>query len=104
MSKLYYSTPTPALNTQLPFELHTLFYIANIELHSFILTITSIVPISPTDTEKIFPSDDPNITNLMVSHYDCEKQQKLRQFNLLKFKQCTEAPSNIQHITPESML
>ena len=33
----------------------------------------------------------------MVSHYDCEKQHNLRQFNLLNAKQCTEAPSNIQH-------
>ena len=33
----------------------------------------------------------------MVSHYDCEKQHNLHQFNLLNVKQCTEAPSNIQH-------
>ena len=33
----------------------------------------------------------------MVSHYDCEKQHNIRQFNLLNVKQCTEAPSNIQH-------
>ena len=33
----------------------------------------------------------------MVSHYDCEKQNNLRQFNILNVRQCTEAPSNIQH-------
>ena len=33
----------------------------------------------------------------MVSHYDCEKQHKLRQLNLSNVKPCTEAPSNIQH-------
>ena len=33
----------------------------------------------------------------MVSHYDCEKQHNLRQFNLLNVKQYTEAASNIQH-------
>ena len=33
----------------------------------------------------------------MVSHYDCEKQHNLRQFNLLNVKQCTDAPSNLQH-------
>ena len=33
----------------------------------------------------------------MVSHYDCEKQHNLRQFNLLNVKPCTGAPSNIQH-------
>ena len=33
----------------------------------------------------------------MISHYDCEKQHILRQFNFLNVKQCTEAPLNIQH-------
>ena len=33
----------------------------------------------------------------MVHHYDSETQHNLRQFNLLNVKQCTEAPSNIQH-------
>ena len=33
----------------------------------------------------------------MVSHYDCAKQHNLGQFKLLNVKQCTEAPSNIQH-------
>ena len=47
--------------------------------------------------ENNLPSDDPNITNLMNSHYDCEKQHNLRQFNSLNVNQCTEAPSNIQH-------
>ena len=38
----------------------------------------------------------------MVSHYDCEKQHNLRQFNLLNVKQCTEACSNIQHASVEA--
>ena len=38
----------------------------------------------------------------MVSHYDCEKQHNFRQFNLLNVKQCTEAPSNIQHANIEA--
>ena len=33
----------------------------------------------------------------MVSHYDCEKQYNLKQFNLLNVKKCTEALSNFQH-------
>ena len=33
----------------------------------------------------------------MVSHNDYEKEHILRQFNLLKAKHCTKAPSNIQH-------
>ena len=55
------------------------------------------IPIELTDTDNFLPPDDPNITNLMDSHYNCEKQHNLRQFNLLNVKPCTEAPSNIQH-------
>ena len=53
---------------------------------------------TPTNTENYLPSDDPNITNLMFSHYDCEKQHNLRYLNFINMKQqCTEAPSNIQY-------
>ena len=33
----------------------------------------------------------------MSSHYDCEKLHKLRPFNLLNVKPCSEARSNIKH-------
>ena len=55
---------------------------------------THTIPIELTDTDNYLPPDDPNITNLMGSHYDCEEQHNLRQFNI---KPCTEAPSNIRH-------
>ena len=64
-------------------------------LHLFNFTFS--IPITPSDTEYYLPSDNPNITNRMVSHYDCAKQHNLRQFNLLNVKQCTEAPSDVQH-------
>ena len=66
-------------------------------LFHIIIYFTASVPITPTDDNQYLPSDDPNITNLMVSHYDCAKQHNICQFRLLKVKQCTEAPSNIQH-------
>ena len=66
-------------------------------LHSFLLTFTSTLPITPSDTENYLRSNDPKITNLIVSYYDCEKQHNLRHFNLLKVKQCTEARSNKKH-------
>ena len=40
---------------------------------------------------------DPNILNLMVSHYDCATQNNLRQFSLLNVEPCKQAPSDIQH-------
>ena len=33
----------------------------------------------------------------MVSHYDCAKQNNLRQFSLLNVEPCTQASSDIQH-------
>ena len=68
---------------------YALFY--NLFIHSH------AIPIQFTDTDIYLPSDDPNITNLLVSQYHCEKQHKLRRFNLFNVKPCTEAPSNIQH-------
>ena len=97
MAELYFTTHTQVLNIQLLFKLHTFLCLTNLIQHSFILTFTSTIPKSPTNTENYLRSDDPNIPNLMVSHYDYEKQQNIRQFNLLNVKQCIEAPSNIQH-------
>ena len=63
MAKLYFKTHTLVLNTQLPFKLHTLFYITNIILQSFILTLTSTIPISLTDKE--------NYLHLMIQILQC---------------------------------
>ena len=56
---------------------------------------------TPSDTENShhtnLPSHHLNITNFMVSDYDCAKQHNLRHFNLLNVKQCTEAPSDNKH-------
>ena len=65
--------------------------------YSFNVSSTYAIPIELTDTGCSLPSDDPNVTNLMVSHNYCKKQHSFRQFILLNLKQCTEAPSNIQH-------
>ena len=77
-------------------------YISHLILHSYLFTFTFSIPITPSDTENYLSSDDPNITNLMVSHYDCGKQHNLRQFNLLNLKQCTEAPSDIKHASVQA--
>ena len=71
-----------------------LFYISlcNISLYSH------AIPIDLTDTNIYLLPVNPNITNLMVLHYDCEKQHNSRQFNFLNVKPFTEAPSNIQHV------
>ena len=90
-------THIQVLNEQHLFKLYTTFYITNLILYLHLFNFTFSIPITPSDTENYLPSDDPNITNLMVSHYDCAKQHNLRQFNILNVKQCTEAPSDIKH-------
>ena len=95
MAKLSFITPILVLNTQRPFKILISIYIITLVIHSFVIPLTSKIPIIITDTENYLPAVNPNITNLMVSHYDCEKQHNLRQFNLLNVKQCTEASSNI---------
>ena len=85
------------LKIQPPFKVYATFYITNLILYLHLFTFTFSIPITPSDPDNYLPSDDPNITNLMVSHYDCAKQHNLRQFNLLNVKQCTEAPSDIKH-------
>ena len=97
MAKLSSVTHIPVLNIPHPFKPYTTFYITNLILYLHFFNIPFSIPITPSDTENYLPSDDPNITNLMVSHYDCAKQHNLRQFNLLNVKQCTEAPSDIKH-------
>ena len=101
MAKLSFTTLSPVLNTQSPFKSLYL-YITNIILHSYLLPFTATIPISVTNTEDYLPSDDPCITNFMVSHYECEKQHNLRQFNLLNVKQCTEVSSKIQHASVQA--
>ena len=86
----------PVLNIQ-HLKPCTTFHITTLILYLHLFNSTFSIPITPSDTENYLPSDDPNITNLMVSHYDCAKQHNLRQFNLLNVKQCTEAPSDIKH-------
>ena len=97
MAKSFSVTHTQVLNTLPLFELLTTSYITILILYSHLFNFTFSIPITPSDTENYLPSDDPNITNLMVSHYDCAKQHNSRQFNLFNVKQCTEAPSDNKH-------
>ena len=97
MAKSYSVTHTQVLNTLPLFELFITSYLTILILYLHLFNFTFSIPITPSDTENYLPSDDPNITNFMISHYDCAKQHNLRQFNLLNVKQCTEAPSDIKH-------
>ena len=97
MAKSHSVTHTPVLIILPLFEVFTTSYITTLILYLHLFNFTFSTPTTPSDTENYLPSDDPNITNLKVSHYDCAKQHNLRQFNLLNVKQFTEAPSDFKH-------
>ena len=97
MAKLLSVTHTLVSNIPLLSKLYSMLHLTNIILHFYLFHTTLSIPITSSDTDNYLPSDDPKITNLMVSHYDCAKQHNLRQFNLLNVKQCTEAPPDIKH-------
>ena len=97
IAKSHFVTHTPVLNILPPFKLYTSFYITTLILYLHLFNFTFSIPVTPSDTENYLPLDDPNVTNIMVSHYDYAKQHNLRQFNLLNVKQCTEALSDIKH-------
>ena len=97
MAKSHIATHTPVLNILPLSKLYTTFYITTLILYFHLFNFAFSIPITPSDTDNYLPSDDPNITNLMVSHYDCATQHNLRQFILPNVKQWTEAPSDNKH-------
>ena len=48
-----------------------------------IVKSTSVPKVDTTKSENQISEQDPNVINLMVSHFDCAKQNNLRQFSLL---------------------
>ena len=86
-----------------------LIYILQVIQYTYIIHIVhslvhpSTVPkVDTTNSENHISDQDPNILNLMVSHYDCAKQNNLRQFSLLNVEPCKKAPSDIQHIKTQA--
>ena len=65
---------------------------------------TSVPKADTTNPENHISPQDPNILNFMESHYDCAKQNNLRQFSLLNVEpsEGKQAPSDIQHTKTQS--
>ena len=63
-------------------------------LNKYISDTSSVPKADTTKPENHISEQDPNILNLklMVSHYDCTKQNNLRQIRLLFVEPCKEAP------------
>ena len=75
---------------QITFTLY-LIYIIQVVKYTYIIHIVhslvhpSTVPkVDTANSENHISDQDPNISNLMVSHYDCAKQKKLKTIQFLK--------------------
>ena len=64
--------------------IHSLFYFL-----SFLFLAFFQIHSSPDHVDP----NDPHISDLLVSHYDCSKQHNLRQFSLTRVQPCAQAPS-----------
>ena len=62
-----------------------------------IVNSTSVPKVDTRSPENYISEQAQNILNIMVSHYDCAKQNNSRQFSLLNVEPCKQAPSDIQH-------
>ena len=64
--------------------IHSFFYFL-----SFLFLASFQIHSSPDHVDP----NDPHISDLLVSHYDCSKQHNLRQFSLTRVQPCAQAPS-----------
>ena len=74
-----------------------IFFITYITYIIHIVTSTSVPKVDTTNPENHISDKDPNFLHLIVSHYDCAKQNNLRQFSLLNVEPCKQAPSDIPY-------
>ena len=76
-------------------------YIYIIHIVHSLVHPSNVPKVDTTNSENHISDQDPNILNLIVSHYDCTKRNNLRQFSLLNVEPCKQAPSDIQHTKPK---
>ena len=60
---------------------------------SVIVHFSSVQIADAITSENLIETNDPRITQLLATHYDCSIQYNLRQFSLTWVQKCTQAPS-----------
>ena len=61
----------------------------------FLFCFPSLTSSTDSSSDHVDPND-PHISDLLVSHYDCSKQHNLRQFSLTRVQSCSQAPSSFE--------
>ena len=64
-------------------------------LSYFSFCFLPITSSTDSSSDHVDPND-PHISDLLVSHYDCSKQHNLRQFSLTRVQPCSQAPSSFE--------
>ena len=70
----------------------------NLILIVFTTCIALIIALPPDISEEdVIDTEDPKISDLLVSHYDCRSQLNLRRFSLTRVDDCKNTPSQVEH-------
>ena len=65
-------------------------------LFSVVINLSLLLIVDAITSENLTQPDDPRITQLPATHYECSKQNNLRQFCLNWFRKCTQDTSGIE--------
>ena len=79
-------------NFYLVYIIHVVEYMYIIHIVHSLVHPSTVPKVDTTNSENHISDQDPNILNLMVSHYDCAKQNNLRQFSLLMLNHVNKHP------------
>ena len=69
-----------------------MFFLFFNSLYCFLPSLLLVLSQNTPSSDHVDPND-PHISDLLVSHYDCSKQHNLRQFSLTRVQPCVQAPS-----------
>ena len=69
------------------------FSVKSMSLFSILVHFSLLHIAGAITSEVVIQPDYPRITHLLANHYDCSKQNNLRQFSLTRVQKCTQAPS-----------
>ena len=88
--------PFPLLNGSFTFFLPS--PVLNIPLNfDTFLIVLSLLSLCNTTNKNIVEPNDPHISDLLVSHDDCSKQNNLRQISLTRIQTREQAPSSLEY-------
>ena len=65
-----------------------------LSFNPFLILLTFLCLCNST-TKNIVEPNDPQISDLLVSHYNCSKRKHFRQFSLTRDQTCEQAPSSL---------